>query len=319
MAEVVQQEMENRTAICTLFEGNYHYGLAAFLNSLVGAGFKGTVWAGYRGSLPPWINQLKAVEQAEGQYLVSDSVRISFLPLTTKIHLTNYKPEFMLDLLTGPARMCKYLWYFDPDIWLCSGWSFFAGWQRHGVALCQEIVNNILPADSPMRYQWMEIAETIGLRNPRPLGYYYNGGLTGVPANQTEFLQLWKRLIELSADYGCDLGRMMPGTRDMPFHASDQDALNITAMYSDASLSTLGPEGMGFIPGGARMYHTVGPKPWNGSQLKRALRGLPPSNATKAFFTHCNGPIRAYSQGELRAKQMECSIAALIGRFYARQ
>jgi hypothetical protein len=112
---------------------------------------------------------------------------------------------------------------------------------------------------------------------------------------------------------------MMPGTRDMPFHASDQDALNITAMYSDASLSTLGPEGMGFIPGGARMYHTVGPKPWNGSQLKRALRGLPPSNATKAFFTHCNGPIRAYSQGELRAKQMECSIAALIGRFYARQ
>ena len=34
----------------------------------------------------------------------------------------------------------------------------------------------------------------------------------------------------------------------MPFHASDQDALNIAAMYSVFPLSTLGPQGMGFVP-----------------------------------------------------------------------
>lgn len=39
--------------ICTLFDGDFHYGLAAMLNSLVQAGYKGTVWAGYRGALHP--------------------------------------------------------------------------------------------------------------------------------------------------------------------------------------------------------------------------------------------------------------------------
>ena len=33
------------TAICTLFEGDYHLGLAAFVNSLVRAGYAGTIWS----------------------------------------------------------------------------------------------------------------------------------------------------------------------------------------------------------------------------------------------------------------------------------
>jgi hypothetical protein len=318
-AESETRKLEASAAICTLFEGNYHFGLAAFVNSLVGAGFKGTVWIGYRGALPPWLDQVNRCDGADGEYMVTDDVRMAFLPLSTPLHLTNYKPTFMLDLLAGPARECAYLWYFDPDIWLASKWAFYAGWQRHGVALCQEITNNILPDDSPLRYQWMEIAETISLKNPRPLQHYYNGGLVGVPAEHTDFLRLWKRLIELSAEHGCALDRMMPGTRDMPFHASDQDALNMTAMYAKAPLTTLGPEGMGFIPGGARMYHTVGTKPWKGSFLKRALHGNPPTSAMKAFFPHCEGPIRPYTPWQLQAKRLACTIAAMIGRFYGRR
>ncbi|MDR3792620.1 MAG: hypothetical protein P4L03_04480 [Terracidiphilus sp.] len=318
LAETDANPPSVNAAICTLFEGRHHYGLAAFLNSLVRCGFRGTVWAGYRGALPPWIGQLQSLPDGEDHYRASEAVDVVFLPLTTEIHLTNYKPEFMLDLLAGPASRCEYLWYFDPDIWLRSPWSFFVGWQRHGIALCQEITNNILPHDSPLRHQWMEIAGTIGLSDPRPLGYYYNGGLAGVPAQHADFLLLWKQIIELSADYGCNLYQMMPGTREMPFHASDQDALNIAAMYTQAPLTTLGPEGMSFIPGGARMFHTVGVKPWNGSLLKRAFLGLPPSSAMKAFFQYCDGPIRAYSQWQLRRKRIACALAALIGRFYSR-
>jgi hypothetical protein len=308
----------HHSGICTLFEGDYHLGLAALLNSLVRAGYSGTVWAGYRGPLPPWIDQL---ERADGQqeFRVGGEVKLVFLRVNTEIHLTNYKPRFMLDLLAGLARGCEYLWYFDPDIFLRARWAFFARWQRYGIALCQEIADNNLPADSPLRHEWAEIAESMGLGNPRALNHYYNGGLVGVAKAQTGFLETWQRLIERSAELGCDLKLFMPGDREMLFHASDQDALNIAAMYSEFPLSTLGPQGMGFVPGDIKMYHMVGQKPWRGSFLLRALAGSPPSNAMKCFLTQVSSPIRAYSRLTLAGKRGACSAAALVGRFYVRR
>jgi len=307
----------HRSGICTLFEGDFHLGLAAFVNSLVRAGYSGAVWAGYRGSLPPWIDQL---ERAGGQqeFRVGGQVQLVFLPVNTEIHLTNYKPRFMLDLLAGPARGCEYLWYFDPDIFLRARWAFFANWQRYGIALCQEIVDNNLPADSPLRHEWAEIASSIGFSNPRALNHYFNGGLVGVAEAHAGFLEMWRRLIERAAESGCDLTSFMPGSREMPFHASDQDALNVAAMYSEFPLSTLGPQGMGFVPGDVKMYHSVGQKPWRGSFLLRALAGNPPSNAMKFFLTQVSSPIRAYSTVELGAKRIACFAAAFIGRFYRR-
>jgi hypothetical protein len=307
-----------RSSICTLFEGDFHLGLAAFLNSLVRAGYSGQVWAGYRGPLPPWINQLEKLASGEQTFRVAGKVELIFSPVATDIHLTNFKPQFMLKLLSGPARECQYLWYFDPDIFIRARWDFFANWQRYGIALCQEIVDNNLPSDAPLRRDWMEIASSIGLKNPRALDRYYNGGMAGVPEVQAEFLDVWRRLLERAQASGCDLKTFMPGDREMPFHASDQDALNIAAMYSEFPFSTLGPQGMGFVPGDVKMYHTVGQKPWRGSFLLRALAGHPPSNAMKFYLTQVSSPIRIYSPLTLLAKRLECSLAALIGRFYRR-
>ena len=182
------------TAICTLFEGDYHFGLAAFLNSLVHAGFSGTVWAGYRGPLPPWLGQLQRGNGQMDEYWIRDRVRLVFVKLNVDIHLTNYKPEFMLNLLDNEARDCKYLWYFDPDIYVRAYWPFFTDWQSNGIALCQEIVNNILPPDAPLRQSWIRAAASIGFTDPKPLHYYHNGGLAGVPREYSGFLEDWKRL-----------------------------------------------------------------------------------------------------------------------------
>jgi len=293
--------------------------LAAFVNSLVASGYSGTVWAGYRGPLPPWINRLKQLSTQAGEYAVNEQVRLTFVPLVSGIHFTHYKPEFMLNLLANQARDCEYIWYFDPDICLCSSWSFFASWQRRGIALCQEITNNVIPAGSPLRHMWMDAAAEIGLSDPLPLNYYFNGGAVGLAARHADFLRTWKCLIELAGRKGADLKGFSTGNREAPFYFMDQDALNVAAMYSRFPLSTVGPDGMGFIPGAVNMYHCVGPKPWRGSMLMRALGGVPPSNATKFFFSQESSPIAAYSSFQLRGKRIGCAIAALIGRFYRRR
>jgi hypothetical protein len=306
------------TAICTLFEGDYHFGLAAFLNSLVHAGFSGTVWAGYRGPLPPWLGQLQRGNGQMDEYWIRDRVRLVFVKLNVDIHLTNYKPEFMLNLLDNEARDCKYLWYFDPDIYVRAYWPFFTDWQSNGIALCQEIVNNILPPDAPLRQSWIRAAASIGFTDPKPLHYYHNGGLAGVPREYSGFLEDWKRLIEMAGSKYCDLKNMSHGVPEAPFQCCDQDALNIASMYSKYPLSTLGPQGMGFIRGNVIMYHTVGEKPWRGSLLMNALKGIPPSDGFKYYFTQVTSPICPYSHGALAAKQLACKIAAFIGRFYRR-
>lgn len=321
MGEAIASLQQGKnTGICTLFEGDYHLGLAAFVNSLVHAGYAGTVWAGYRGALPPWLGQLKRVSHDADEYWIADLVRLVFLKVHTELHFTNYKPDFMLNLLANEARDCKHLWYFDPDIFIQASWSFFADWQSHGIALCQEVVDNIFPADAPLRQQWMKLAAGIGFADPRPVEYYYNGGMVGIPAGHAEFLEDWKKLINLAGSMGYDLGRLGHGSREKPFNMSDQDALNIAIMYTKSPLTTLGPQGMGFISGASMvMYHAIGQKPWRGSFLLRALKGLPPSGAAKFFLSQVSSPIRAYSPLELAVKRAACSLAALVGRFYVRR
>jgi hypothetical protein len=308
-----------KTAICTLFEGDYHFGLAAFVNSLAHAGFAGTVWVGYRGELPPWLGQLKRVDTPGAEYLMAEPIRLVFVPLETALHLTNYKPQFMLDLFSGLARDCDYIWYFDPDIFIRCKWTFFADWQNHGIALCQEITNNMLPENSPLRHKWMRIGARIGLGDSRPLNHYFNGGMVGVSAEHMSFLHIWRRLVDESRAEGCDLEVFRVGDREMSFYGSDQDALNIAAMYTEYPLTTMGPEAMGFVPGGFTMFHAVGQKPWRGSFLLRALKAMPPSDADKFFLTQVSSPICAYSSCRLMAKRLACAIAAFVGRFYRRR
>jgi hypothetical protein len=80
--------------VCSLFEGTYHRGLGALVNSLYRNGFRGTVFAGYRGALPSWANPT-STESGTPDFDVGGCCRTRFLLLDTSLHLTSYKPIFM--------------------------------------------------------------------------------------------------------------------------------------------------------------------------------------------------------------------------------
>jgi len=309
----------NRSGVCTLFEGDYHLGVAGLVNSLVNGGFGGTIWAGYRDEVPPWVGQLQCVSAERQEYIVAKQAKLFFVPVASEWHFANFKPQFMLDLLAKNSDSCDYIWYFDPDIYLRCGWEFFAKWERYGIALCEDLLNTVLPVNNLLRQQWAEIAAGMGLGEPKPIAQHFNSGMVGAPARCARFLQLWQRIIERAAALGYDLRSFLPGTRELPLHVADQDALNIAAMYTDCPLSTMGPEAMGFVNGGFTMYHAVIRKPWRGSILKRALAGNPPSNAVKQFFNHVSSPIKAYTTAQLLSKRLACAAAGFIGRFYGRR
>jgi hypothetical protein len=289
--------------------------LAALINSLVRNGFQGCIAAGYRGALPPWLNQLK-LSDGDGEYDICPGVRIRFILLDTPLHFANFKPGFMLQLIR--ERSCKSIWYFDPDIVIRCSWSFYAQWTQYGVALCED-VNWMMPENHPIRYRWSELVSASGLRNPAPLSRYYNSGFVGLPASCGGFLELWKRVLEIADTEGFDTRTYSAGDRTNPFFRGDQDALNIAAMYSEHPLTTVGPEGMDFFPGGGAMFHAVGsPKPWRKNMTWSSLRGVPPFASDKAFLANLTHPIRPYSRLSLAMKRLSCLIGSAIGRFYGR-
>ena len=60
--------MSGPLSICTLFEGDYHYGLGPLVNSLYTNGYRGVIWVGYRGALPPWAQPRSAAQGFEDSH-----------------------------------------------------------------------------------------------------------------------------------------------------------------------------------------------------------------------------------------------------------
>jgi hypothetical protein len=301
--------------VCTLFEGDYHFGVAALVNSLSEHGFAGCISIGYRGLLPPWVDQLRKSADSD-QYKVGERVSLRFIHLDTKVHFANFKPCFMQQLLREQPS-CKSIWYFDPDIVIRCPWSFYLQWASYGIALCEDVTNGTMPSNHPIRLKWIELGSTIGLKTPISLSRYYNSGFISLPATYSNFLDVWQDLIRLAEVSGTDTSLFGTGSRIQPFYGVDQDALNIAAMFSGHPLTTIGPEGMDLVPGGFTMFHALGsPKPWRKNMLLSALRGVPPSGSDKAFLSHMEQPIKPYSSIRLAGKRLSCLMGALIGRFY---
>lgn len=306
----------NEQVICSLFEGDFHLGLAALINSLVKGGFSGLFWIGYRGALPPWTNQL--ARRGDGLFEVGGAL-LGFEAVNGNRHFGQYKPEFLSSLIErGIAR--KYLWYFDPDITVRCDWDFYLRWVRHGVCLCQEITLGSMPARHPFRCEWMELACAAGWSQPvRQQERYYNSGFVGLDIVHADFLQKWMGAVRLANGHGVQPGDFQKRKRSQLFSTIDQDALNIATMYASVPFTTIGPEGMGFTWGGFTMWHSVGKsKPWRKKFLRSALRGVGPTPADKHFLVCADGPIHPYTRRKLRQRRASAAMATFLARFYRR-
>jgi len=302
--------------ICTLFEGDYHMGLAVLANSLLNAGFRGLFWVGYRGSLPPWIDQL--TRRADGLFQIGEAL-LGFELIVSKRHLSQLKPDFMSRIFEqGIAR--KSLWYFDPDITVRCEWSFYQRWVSNGVCLCQENNMGTMPSNHPLRCEWIEIARNAGWGEPvRQQERYFNSGFVALKIEHAQFLEIWSKAATLANAEGVDHGSFLNDSRAQTFYTVDQDTMNIATMYSNGPLTTVGPEGMGWVPGGFTMYHSVGTvKPWRKKYLRSALKGDPPTNGDKHFFDCADGPLHPYAPGKLRKLRLAVKCASFIGRFNRR-
>ncbi|WP_026731626.1 hypothetical protein [Fischerella sp. PCC 9605] len=308
-------------AICTIFEGDYHYGVGTLVNSLYNHGFRGVVWVGYRGALPPWANSLRN-GQAYQEFSVAEDCVIRFVELTTSKFFSNYKPDFMLQLWENYCPEVEALFYFDPDIVNKSPWDFYVEWVSRGITLCEDAYD-YMPANHPYRLAWKELAERYGFVCHRELDRYYNSGFIGLKQNQKSVLELWQKLLETfeSAGY-IKLSDFLLALGRYPYFQSDQCVLNLALMLSSPEpLSTVSKMGMDF--GGVTvniMSHASGGqiKPWRKQLIFQALRGAPPSLTDKAYWQHTQAPIRLYSQSYYFRKKIALRCAAAIGRFIHR-
>jgi hypothetical protein len=310
-----------KTAVCTYCDGDYHYGAGVLINSLYQQGYRGTVWAGYRGQLPPWA---QPAIQRDGywEYTPAENCFVHLVEIKTEMHPSLYRPTFMEQIWDQFGDDWDALFFFDPDIVNKCRWDFYEWWVSQGIALCGDHWYDV-PSNHPTRLAWKKFAEDQGFPCQRYLEHHYNGGFIGIPRASKSMLLIWQKLITLAAEANyLNLKNINdPETyENYPYFPHDQTALNLTLMLITDPLSTVAPDGMDFTFSGTIMSHAIGlqVKPWRKNLLWSALQGIPPSRTDKLFWQHTQTPIQIYSPQALSWKRLTLTLGIAIGRFIRR-
>jgi hypothetical protein len=303
--------------VCTLAEGSYFYGLAALANSLVRAGFRGSILVGYRGNRPAWIERLKRDSKLDA-YLVTPEVRLQLIEISGKWHLANYKGHFMKQIF-HEVHSADLVYFFDTDIVITHAWSTLTEWARSGVVVVLDMADTYMSPHHIYRRAWRALATKIN-RECRDFTGYVNSGCVGINRQFAEFAEIWALLMEELEREGADMSKMKNWTGKLEYARMDQDVLNVTIMATDTPIALLGAEAMGWFPGtGEVMPHAMlHKKPWVRNYIFDALRGLPPDRAHRTYWQFVEGPIFPFGEWELKRKKTALAIAHLIGLFHTR-
>jgi hypothetical protein len=303
--------MTNRLAFTTLFQsGRYEQGAAALINSLSAHSYTGDVWCGVGGKPPAWY-------RPDGDRMVLKSgLTIRVVHLEEDTDLATRKPHFLQQVLSL-APEADIVIYCDPDIVLKAEWRIIETWCSFGVAAVADMDWN-LPASSPKRRQWLELADQHGIEftfaRSSPLGIYCNAGFVGVPRAEFDFIRLWRDLTDAY------LAHRLDANLGWPFKLRDQEYFNIALMEHNGELSLSGPEAMDFVPAGNLLSHAAGrPKTWDIKFIRSALMGRPPAKAHGEFLRYVSGELEGVSPSTARRRQLAYKVARLLGVFYQRR
>ncbi len=316
--------MKNYTsAVCTLYEGHYHYGAGALINSICKNGFNGTVWIGYRGELPFWASPLEDKGEYKS-YQIENGCEVNFIHLETDYHLANYKPYFMVDLLEKYSPNAEKLYYFDPDIVVKCEWDFIENWTEDGIAICED-VNSPMHSNHPTRMAWTRYLSEQGEEINSSIGLYFNSGFVGLKREDISFLKYWKKISQLTAPVlgGLDThfissfnGRQKKRPRTALFYGGDQDQFNVATMKFEDRLVVAGRKAMDFTDGGYIMSHAMGGnKPWINSYISAAVKGKKIPLSHQRYWENVQEPISLFSKSVLKKKRFSMKLAKVITRF----
>ena len=300
--------MSSPIAVCTLYEGDYHYGVGALANSLHASGFNGTMWVGTRGERPPW--------SSGDSKTLPNGLELRFLDLDTPYHFSHYKPWFMQDVLNRSDSEC--VAYIDPDIVSKAPWTFFEDWLSRGVALVGDFYEAI-SEDHLYRHHWREHAVNVGQTQLRKIDRYFNGGFLGVSSSQVTLLDAWAMLVEGLPKLGLPIDKLLPATALHPFQFTDQDMLNAALECGAWTLATLPPSGMDLRDqiGGVMCHMTPGAKPWRTGYFRGQKKWRYRSHAARMYWQHTQSPIDLYSKRERAMVKIDQKLEKVFGRFYA--
>ncbi len=304
--------------LATLASGDYFYGVAALVNSVVANGtYVDKVVVGYRGALPGWLPPLSPSRNGLG-FTLAGGLAVEFVEVAGDRHMTHEKPAWFRLLTEVLEPDAEEFFYMDSDIVVVDRMDFFGRWVRQGVAFCED-VNHYMSDTNPIRLQWISLLAENGRQVNRRLNSYVNGGFLGWTRHTAQFIADWEECFRISLPHAGDTAKFTEHTRLDMIMFADQDSMNIAAMTTDCPVSIIGPSGMSFTYGVRLMAHALGPKPWSRKFIADFFHGLPPRYIDLKFWEYLTaGPLVPFSRGKAARKVRRVKFLRFMSRFYRR-
>ena len=301
-------------AIICLVENDYWNGVTAIINSAIRNNFLGTIYIGYRGALPVWLNKFDKGDAID-QYLISSKVNLKIIEIKSARHLGYEKPFFIADLIQSES--IAHFFYFDIDCVSICNFDFYLKWSQEHIALCLDECFSTLHPNHPWKVYWRNKLTAFGFKVLELNHGYVNSGFIGASKINFDMITTWKAITLKLEKEGLDTKKFNKSPL-LPIQG-DQEILNMALMTkTQESLSIIGLEGMGFTEPCYLMVHCTKPaKPWKKLYLLDFIKnGYAISAREKRYLDYLTKPFNNIGEAKTLIKKIDIFMTKLLSRIF---